>query len=292
MQKIILSVCFILFFDLGLFAQCVNPANIYSFTYNGKNYELVKEKKNWTDAATCAASRGGYLVQIDDSSEQAAMVTALTASGISTTYNPISDGGGTSYVWIGATDKATEGIWLWDGNNDGTGTNFWSGEGAAGQNNGAVLSGRYINWGGKASGTINEPDNFGGLQDAAALALAAWPAGSGALGAAGEWNDINMTNTNYYIIEYGTTTGYRTPDAVPVIGVYPNPAHSAIVVTGAKQHTFLKIFNLQGELVYESACESRDDERMVIPIEKFRSGLYLMIAGKNDAATVIRFSKE
>ncbi len=184
MQKIILSVCFIFFFDLGLFAQCVNPANIYTFTYNGKNYELVKEKKNWTDAATCAASRGGYLVQIDDSSEQAAMVTALTASGISTTYNPISDGGGTSYVWIGATDKATEGIWLWDGNNDGTGTNFWSGEGAAGQNNGAVLSGRYINWGGKASGTINEPDNFGGLQDAAALALAAWPAGSGALGAA------------------------------------------------------------------------------------------------------------
>lgn len=290
MKGKILLVFSVLVYTTGLFAQCVNPTNIYSFTYNGKNYELVKEKKNWTDAAACAFSRGGYLVQIDDSIEQAAMVSALTTSGISTTYNPISDGGGTSYVWIGATDKVTEGTWLWDGNNDGTGINFWSGEGAAGQNNGVILSGRYINWGGKASGTINEPDNFGGLQDAAALSLAGWPAGSGALGVAGEWNDINITNTNYYIIEYGITTGYRTPDEAPAIGVYPNPAHTAIVVTGAEQHTFLKIFNLQGELVYESLCQG--EQQMVIQVEKFRPGLYFMVAGKNNEATVIRFSKE
>ena len=30
---------------------CANTANIYSFNYNGHTYEVVKEKKNWTDAA-------------------------------------------------------------------------------------------------------------------------------------------------------------------------------------------------------------------------------------------------
>lgn len=275
MKGKILLVFSVLVYTTGLFAQCVNPTNIYSFTYNGKNYELVKEKKNWTDAAACAASRGGYLVQIDDSSEQAAIVSALTASGISTTYNPISDGGGTSYVWIGATDKATEGTWLWDGNNDGTGINFWSGEGAAGQNNGAILSGRYINWGGKASGTINEPDNFGGLQDAAALALAGWPAGSGALGATGEWNDVNIANTNYYIIEYGTTTGYRTPEAIPVMGVYPNPVRSVLHISGVSGIQSIYIMNAQGAIVY------RDNKTMqfceAISVSEFTPGLYMLV---------------
>lgn len=274
MQIKILFTLSVLGFATGLFAQCVNPANIYSFTHNGKNYELVKEKKSWTDAAACAVSRGGYLVQIDDSSEQAAMVSAISASGVSTTYNPVSDGGGTSYIWIGATDKVTEGSWLWDGNNDSTGIKFWSGEGAAGQNNGAILSGRYINWGGKASGTINEPDNFGGLQDAAALALAGWPAGSGALGAAGEWNDINITNTNYYIIEYGTTTGFNRPDAVPAIGMYPNPVRSVLNLSGPSGIQSVKIINAQGVVVY---MDNQTQQNVTaISVSAFASGLYLL----------------
>ena len=287
----ILSVCFILFIHSGLFAQCANPANIYSFSYGGKTYELVKEKKSWTDAAACAVSKGGYLVQIDDANEQTAMVNALTASGISTTYNPIADGGGTSYIWLGATDKVTEGTWIWDGNNDGSGTNFWNGEGSAGQNNGAIVSGMYVNWGGKAAGTINEPDNFNGVQDGAALALTGWPAGGSTFGAAGEWNDINITNTNYYIIEYGTSTGYTQPSAVPVFGVYPNPARSAITITTTEEIQSVKILNAQGVMVYEfseklpASCE--------IPVVRFSSGIYLVVAEFNTGEIrSLRFIKE
>jgi hypothetical protein len=275
MRKIIFSVYFIFFVHSGLFAQCVNLANIYSFSHNGKNYELVKEKKSWTDAAACAVSRGGYLVQIDDSSEQAALVSAITASGVSTTYNPVSDGGGISYVWIGATDKVTEGIWIWDGNNDGSGTNFWNGEGAAGQNNGIIVSGMYVNWGGKATGTINEPDNFGGLQDAAALALAGWPAGSGALGAAGEWNDINIVNTNYYIIEYGIATGFIKPDVMPTVGLYPNPVRSVLNLSGTSGIQSVKIMNAQGAVVYMD--NKARQAGMAISVSELVSGLYMLV---------------
>jgi len=275
MRKIIFSVYFILFINSGLFAQCVNLANIYSFSHNGKNYELVKEKKSWTDAAACAVSRGGYLVQIDDSSEQAALVSAITASGVSTTYNPVSDGGGISYVWIGATDKVTEGIWIWDGNNDGSGTNFWNGEGAAGQNNGIIVSGMYVNWGGKATGTINEPDNFGDLQDAAALALAGWPAGSGALGAAGEWNDINIVNTNYYIIEYGIATGFIKPDVMPTVGLYPNPVRSVLNLSGTSGIQSVKIMNAQGAVVYMD--NKARQAGMAISVSELVSGLYMLV---------------
>jgi hypothetical protein len=62
---------------------------------------------------------------------------------------------------------------------------------------------RYHNWGGKKSGTVNEPDDYDGRQDAAAIGLAKWPAAQGVeLGVAGEWNDIDETNTLYYIIEF------------------------------------------------------------------------------------------
>jgi hypothetical protein len=36
-------------------AQCViNPASVYAFTYNGSDYELVRENKTWPEAANCA----------------------------------------------------------------------------------------------------------------------------------------------------------------------------------------------------------------------------------------------
>ena len=49
------------------FSQCADTSNIYSFAYNGHTYEVIKENKTWTDASLCAVSRGGYLVEINDS---------------------------------------------------------------------------------------------------------------------------------------------------------------------------------------------------------------------------------
>lgn len=209
-KSLLLSILLI-FLVKASFSQCANVANIYTFTYNGHTYEVVKEMKNWTTAAACAVERGGYLVQIDDQAEQNQIFSQITTAGISSTYTQVVDGGGTAYVWIGATDKFTEGTWKWDGTNSNSGTNFWNGQGAAGTGGGSAVSNAFVNWGGKSTGTINEPDNYFYQtdQDAAAIALTEWPYGAPQIywyGIASEWNDIAISNTIYYIIEKNSGT--------------------------------------------------------------------------------------
>lgn len=179
----------------------VSAAN-YTFTFNGKKYEIVKEKKTWPDAAMVAYRKGGHLAEINDQAEQLAIYDAIKKNGISSTYVEAKDGGGVAYIWIGATDRRHEGQWVWDGANTGRGINFWNGEGMHGKGNGTAVDNAYQNWGGTASGKPNEPDNSGGKQNAAAIGLAPWPKNSGSLGNAGEWNDINENNQLYFIIEY------------------------------------------------------------------------------------------
>ena len=180
---------------------CANPSNIYSFTYNGKSYEVVKEMKTWEDAAACAVELGGYLAEISSQGEQDALFDAIiNGAGVSPTYTTSPDGGGIAYVWIGATDVLTEGSWIWDGDNNGSGSNFWNGEGSAGAGGGSAVGGSYINWGGSSVGPPKEPDNWNN-QDAAGIGLTGWPTGTTLLGIAGEWNDISITNLMYFVIE-------------------------------------------------------------------------------------------
>ena len=178
-------------------AQCVSNSNIYRFTYANVRYEIVKEAKTWADAAACAVQRGGYLAQIDSAAEQAAIYSAIQAAGVSPNYNPIEFGGGASYVWIGGTDRVSEGSWVWDGNDDGLGTPFWQGSA-----NGTAVAGRYNNWGRNAQGARQEPDNFLDAQDCVAIGLSKWPVGAPLqLGAAGQWNDISEDSSCFFVIE-------------------------------------------------------------------------------------------
>jgi len=181
---------------------CASPANIYGFSYDGKNYEVVKEMKTWVNAAACAVERGGYLVHINDQAEQDAIYDAIVnGAAVPPSYTVVPDGGGVAYVWIGATDKQVEVAWLWDGDNNGSGDNFWNGQGTAGTGGGSAVGGAFFNWGGTSTGIPNEPDDFNANQDAAAIALAGWPSGTTMLGIAGEWNDISITNSIYFVIE-------------------------------------------------------------------------------------------
>ena len=177
----------------------------YEFEHEGHRYLVVKEPKNWVDAAKDAVSRGGCLVEIGSQEEQNAVYQCIRDAGVSATYTKVNDGGGVAYVWIGATDRALTGTWIWNGaNKAGTFPVFW-----LGNQNGSAVGGSYVNWGGKSKGKSNEPDNFTHPdyspkgQHAAAIGLANWPEGSSSpLGIAGEWNDIAETNTLYYVVEF------------------------------------------------------------------------------------------
>jgi hypothetical protein len=200
-MKYTLTVCAMLAITL-LLQGCDDHGN-YAFTYNGKRYEIVKDRKTWPDAAMYAVKKGAHLVEIDNAAEQQAVYKAIiNEGGVPVNYAEVKDGGDIAYVWIGATDRGHEGKWEWDGENNGNGKNFWNGEGAHGKGNGAPVDSAYVNWGGSSTGRPNEPDNSGGNQNAAAIGLADWPKGQGTLGHAGEWNDINENNQLYFVIEY------------------------------------------------------------------------------------------
>lgn len=192
--NIFYKMCFLLFFQIHVaFSQCANPTNIYTYTYGGHSYEIVKELKNWTSAVSCAIERGGYLIEVEDQAEQNELFNQLMNNSGIAWPSTIS-----WFAWIGGSDSGTEGVWLWDGNNDGAGAQFWQGD-----FNGSPVGGLYNNWG-------DEPDDAGG-QDHLAIALNDWP-----FGVAGEWNDIGNASTYYFIIEISSSCNHTYDSIQPV----------------------------------------------------------------------------
>ncbi len=160
-------------------------STIVEFAYNGKNYEIVKENRTWVASAVFASERGGFLAEINDLAEQNAIFNELGSASIIASNTVAPDGGNASYVWIGGNDITSEGNWFWDGNNDGTGTQFWMGT-----QSGTPINSLYNNWG-------DEPDDFDPGQDGLGLALTDWP-----FGIAGQWNDVAQNNELYFLIEF------------------------------------------------------------------------------------------
>jgi len=248
----------------------------YHFEFNDSEYEIVMDMKNWEAAAADAVAKNGFLVEIDSQEEQDAIYDAIiNGAGIASNYTTVNDGGGIAYVWIGATDKADEGIWLWDGDNDGQGVNFWTGQGANGSGNGTPIDGAYNNWGGASTGTPNEPDDFMNNQDVAAIALAGWPAGTTMLGITSEWNDIDLNNELYYIIEYNTTSVDNNINNNG-ISVYPNPTSDKIIISNKNQQNIkrVELSNILGQQVYVWGQEVGVNHE--ININKQPKGIYLL----------------
>jgi glucose/arabinose dehydrogenase len=67
-------------------------------TYNGKEYRLTTTAKSWTGAQAEAQSVGGNLVTINDAAEETWLKQTF---------------GDTNTLWIGLTDRATEGNFQW-----------------------------------------------------------------------------------------------------------------------------------------------------------------------------------
>ena len=251
-------------FLLAIFISVYGFSTDYSFTISGKQYKLVKTKKSWVDAAAWAVADGGHLVHIESKAEQDSIWAAVQASGISMTYTVVNDGGGIAYIWIGATDKNTEGTWLWDGNNDGTGTNFYTGQGAWGSNNGSAINNAYNNWGGTNGGANNEPDDYGSSQDAAGIGLDAWPfAGSGNI--AGEWNDIDKVNELYFIVEYETVGMIENPSqSTPKIDILQSGFQRITLVADSPMES-LKIYSISGAILFNISLVNVTEVLFTLP---------------------------
>ncbi len=164
------------------------------FAFGGHTYEIVKTARTWQDASDDAESKGGYLANIGSKLENDEIYARLSKYITSSEYSNTvaSNGGNASYVWIGGTDSATEGTWIWKNTEE----QFWNGDVG-----GTAVNGLFTNWGRDTSKTQHEPDNSGD-QDALAMAITEWTLGSGNLGQTSQWNDLKATDSLYYIIEY------------------------------------------------------------------------------------------
>lgn len=258
-----LSALFLMTTNLAVGQQCADNSAIYSFVYNGKTYEIVKENKSWIAAADCAVARGGILTEINDAAEQNAIFNELTSNANINFSNTIApDGGGGSYIWIGGNDLFMEGNWVWDGDNDNSGTQFWMGT-----TTGSPLGGLYNNWG-------NEPDNNSSAivgQDALGLSLNGWP-----LGVAGEWNDIEHTNALYYIVEHTTIVGNSEVEFSNKIKLYPNPIVDYITIESDEiDLQTLTIFNSLGQELEVNYLETNAGSKTV-DLSHLNDGVYFI----------------
>jgi hypothetical protein len=146
---------------------------------SGHYYKYISTGTSW-DAAKIAAEGTtlnglrGYLAEINSLSENDFTKRETTAQNI----------------WIGATDEAVEGTWIWDGATAGTGGSTWNKPAGSGTNAGSSAS--FHSW---ASG---EPNDYGSGED---CAVTNWG------GLNGNWNDLPCSYSNGYLIEFGGRDG-------------------------------------------------------------------------------------
>ena len=131
---------------------------------------------NRAQAEAGAASAGGYLATITSAEENQFLYNLMTSSGQNT--------GG----WLGGSDAASEGTWIWTGGAE-TGTVFWNG-----LSDGSAPAGQYTNW------VAGEPNEFWLHQNPPIQLnedfLHMWDF-------APEWNDIYASATFGYFVEIG-----------------------------------------------------------------------------------------
>lgn len=254
----------------ALFAQCPqNMTTIYSFSTNEIQYEIVKENLNWESAAACAVLRGGKLAEINSQQEQDSIFHYANQAGINASETIGWDGGGASYLWIGGNDLASEGNWVWNGDNSGSSIPFWIGTAS-----GSPVNNLYSNWG-------NEPDNWN-QQDALGFAITNWP-----LGTAGQWNDIFATNELYYIIEYPSTLGINETSEETPFTIFPNPAIGVIHVEIPEQEMVsIQVTDIRGKILI------RTDDQRTIDISSLPNGVYQITVSTQKKTSAQLFMKQ
>ena len=110
----------------------------------------MSDALSWGDANAACLAAGLQLASVHSAAQNALLLTAAAGN----------------RVWIGGTDAASEGAWVWSPSN-------------------TPLS--YTNWGAPA------PDNWGGGQDCLVL--------DNRVGGRGKWNDWGCTKKSKYVCQ-------------------------------------------------------------------------------------------
>ncbi len=136
----------------------------------GHFYEFVAASLTWNEAKTAASAKTyyglqGYLATVTSAEENTFIMNKISTSG---------------QPWLGGSDNATEGTWLW----------------VTGPESGSSFS--YSNW--KSTGEPNNGGTTGTDEDYLEIY-------SSDKTEPGTWNDGSSTYTTGYVIEYGGMTG-------------------------------------------------------------------------------------
>jgi hypothetical protein len=186
-----------------------NPVCYNGFTYigdyNGSRYYRSNNGTSWTSANSAAQAIGGHLVTLNSAAENNWLDAQI----------------GSSVVWIGINDIATEGNFVWS----------------------SGISSSYTNW---ASG---EPNNSGGNQDYGVLD-----------GGANKWYDRANSDCNNYIVELPCSGGVGNVTVTQIGGPAPGSVFPAGVTTITYQAsngagaTATCSFTVTVEEVFEVIC--------------------------------------
>jgi hypothetical protein len=160
-------------FDTVQALLAADPYLRYNAT-TGNFYRLVSTAATYSVASTNAAAQTLYGV--------AGHIATVTSAAENTYVRGLSS----VQMWLGGSDTATEGTWVWSGNGAEGGVTFWQGAGSGA--GGSVQNGLYANWNG-----ATQPDNAGGGVGEDFMVM---------LTGAGLWNDVVGTGTNAYVIEW------------------------------------------------------------------------------------------
>jgi len=179
----------------------VNPTGYFYNATNGHFYRPISTVATYDNAKSLSAAQTfkgqtGYLITVTSQDEQNFIVSNIPQNNI----------------WIALTDRAQEGFWRVDAGPE-SGTLIKT---ANGQLNGNI-TGQYNNWCG------GEPNNVGGEH----FAVTKWGGGTC-------WNDLPISFSNPYIVEFGTWTN---PADQTFTGFYSANTTNVVAITNTLSGT-------------------------------------------------------